>query len=67
MPSSFAGGYQCEADMNEDGAGNGLDVDPFVAAVIGRGTQPVPEPSTLGLSASTLLWLGLLCRRRNRR
>jgi hypothetical protein len=35
------------ADMNQDGVVNGLDVDPFVAAVVGGGTQPVPEPSTL--------------------
>jgi hypothetical protein len=26
---------------------NGLDVDPFVAAVVGSGTHQIPEPSTL--------------------
>ena len=40
------GPFQPEADMNEDGVVNGLDADPFVAAVVG-GTQPVREPSTL--------------------
>ena len=29
------GPYQAEADMNEDDEVNGLDVDPFVAAVVG--------------------------------
>jgi hypothetical protein len=33
-------------DVNLDGVVNGLDVDPFVAAVVG-GAQSVPEPSTL--------------------
>jgi hypothetical protein len=33
-------------DVNLDGEVNGLDVDPFVAAVVG-GAQSVPEPSTL--------------------
>ena len=32
-------------DVNLDGVVNGLDVDPFVAAVVG--VQAVPEPSTL--------------------
>ena len=26
---------------------NGLDVDPFVAAVVGGGAQQIPEPATL--------------------
>jgi hypothetical protein len=32
---------------------NGLDVDPFVAAVVG-GTQAIPEPSTLLLAIVAL-------------
>ena len=46
--------YQVEADMNLDGDVNGLDVDPFVATVVGGGTQPVTEPSTLLLCIITL-------------
>jgi hypothetical protein len=42
--------------MNSDGAVNGLDVAPFVAAVVG-GAQSVPAPSTLLL---TLLALGVV-------
>ena len=38
--------YQGEADMNEDDVVNGLDVDPFVAAVVGGGAAAVPEPSS---------------------
>ena len=40
--------------MNLDGDVNGLDVDPFVATVVGGGTQPVTEPSTLLLCIITL-------------
>ena len=36
--------------------GNGLDVDPFVAAVVG-GAQQIPEPSTLLLALLALLAL----------
>jgi Leucine-rich repeat (LRR) protein len=43
----LASRFDVAADMNLDGQVNGLDVDPFVAAVVGGGTQPVPEPSTL--------------------
>jgi hypothetical protein len=43
----LASRFDVAADMNGDGVVNGLDVDPFVAAVVGSGTQPVPEPSTL--------------------
>ena len=35
------------ADVNLDGEVNGLDVDPFVAAVLGGGTHQIPEPSSL--------------------
>jgi hypothetical protein len=42
----LSGPYQPEADMNEDEVVNGLDVDPFVATVVG-GAQSIPEPSTL--------------------
>jgi hypothetical protein len=42
----LSGPYQPEADMNEDQVVNGLDVDPFVSAVLG-GVQQIPEPSTL--------------------
>ena len=46
------------ADMNSDGEVNGLDVDSFVAAVVGvGGTQAIPEPSTLLL---VLLALGVI-------
>ena len=37
--------------MNLDGVVNGLDIDPFVAAVVGGGLQAVPEPSTIALLA----------------
>ena len=37
--------------MNLDGVVNGLDVDPFVAAVVGGGLQAVPEPWTIALLA----------------
>jgi MFS superfamily sulfate permease-like transporter len=42
--------------MNEDLVVNGLDVDPFVAAVVGD-AQQIPEPSTLllGLLALCIL------------
>ena len=43
--------------MNEDQVVNGLDVDPFVAAVVG-GSQSVPEPSTLLLALVTLGVIG---------
>ena len=60
-------------DMNLDGAVNGLDVDPFVEAVVGGGaqsvspfvtallgseTQPVPEPSTFVLCLIALCVVG---------
>ena len=48
--------YQPEADMNEDQVVNGLDVDPFVAAVVG-GVQQIPEPSTILL---VLIALGVV-------
>ena len=47
MDVLLASRFDVAADMNEDGVVNGLDVDPFVAAVVGGGTQAVPEPSTL--------------------
>jgi hypothetical protein len=34
------------ADVNLDGEVNGLDVDPFVTAVVGD-AQQIPEPSAL--------------------
>jgi hypothetical protein len=50
------GTYQAEGDMNGDNVVNGLDVDPFVTAVLG-GAQQIHEPSTLLLC---LLALGLV-------
>ena len=50
--------FDVAADMNGDGAVNGLDVDPFVAAVV-RGTQSVPEPSTLLLCIVALGVVGI--------
>jgi hypothetical protein len=44
--------------MNEDQVVNGLDVDPFVAAVVGGETQSVPEPSTLLLCIIALAVVG---------
>ena len=44
--------------MNEDGVVNGLDVDPFVAAVVGGGAAAVPEPSTLLLCIVALGVIG---------
>jgi hypothetical protein len=49
----LASRFDVAADMNGDGAVNGLDVDPFVAAVVG-GAQSVPEPSTLLLALVAL-------------
>ena len=51
--------------MNEDEVVNGLDVDPFVAAVVGGSAAAVPEPSSLFL---TILALGLAgaCRKWHR-
>ena len=43
----LASQFDVAADMNGDGVVNGLDVDPFVEAVVGGGAQAVPEPSTL--------------------
>jgi hypothetical protein len=42
-------------DVKGDNQINGLDVDPFVAAVLGGAAQQVPEPSALALAA--LGWL----------
>ena len=51
--------------MNEDEVVNGLDVDPFVAAVVGGGgVAAVPEPSALLL---TLAALGILVAWRRKR
>ena len=58
------GQFDVAADINEDGVVNGLDVDQFVTAILG-GTQPVPEPTTISLTALALL--GLLCWRRKGR
>jgi hypothetical protein len=52
----LASRFDVAADMNLDEVVNGLDVDPFVAAVVG-GTQPIPEPSTLLL---VLVALGVI-------
>jgi hypothetical protein len=49
-----SGTYQAEGDMNGDGEVNGLDVDPFVAAVVGGAVQQVPEPSTFLLALIAL-------------
>jgi hypothetical protein len=51
--------YQPEADMNDEQVVNGLDVDPFVAAVVG-GAQQIPEPSTLLLCIIALSIIGAL-------
>jgi hypothetical protein len=37
---------------------NGLDVNPFVAAVVGGDTQQIPEPSTLLLCLLALSVVG---------
>jgi hypothetical protein len=42
------------ADMIGNDGPDGLDVDPFVAAVVGGTTQPIPEPSTLLLALVAL-------------
>jgi Tol biopolymer transport system component len=44
-------------DLNLDGEVNGLDVDPFVTAVVG-GVQQIPEPSTLLLALVALGVIG---------
>jgi len=49
--------FNLQADTNADGAVTGLDIDPFVAAVVGGGAQAVPEPSTLLL---TIVALGMV-------
>jgi hypothetical protein len=54
------GPYDVAVDMNEDGAVNGLDVDPFIAYVVGHGggVREVPEPSTLLLILIALVIVG---------
>ena len=64
--SYFSGVYGIAADMNQDGAVNGLDARPFSAAVVGGaasvvGVANVPEPATIMLLAFGAL---LLIRRR---
>ena len=53
--------------MNEDAEVNGLDVDAFVAAVVGGGVQAVPEPSTLALLTLAGLAMIFALGRRTRR
>jgi hypothetical protein len=57
VQSMVWGPYSVNADMNQDGQVNGLDVDPFVAVVLGAGTSltPIPEPSTMILATMALL------------
>jgi hypothetical protein len=56
-----------EADMNEDAEVNGLDVDPFVAEVVGGGVQAAPEPSTVALLTLASLTMVFALGRRKRR
>jgi uncharacterized protein YjbI with pentapeptide repeats len=58
------GRYQPEADMNWDGVVNGLDVD-LLFQFHSRGSQVVPEPSTLLLGLIALSAVGVVggCRR----
>ena len=42
--------------MNEDGDVNGLDVDPFVAAVVGGGAQRFPNPRRSSSASSPWAW-----------
>jgi len=53
------GPYQVEADINGDGAVNGLDIPLFVDLVNGGGAAAVPEPSAVALFllGLTALWL----------
>ena len=63
------GPYSVNADMNQDGQVNGLDVDPFVAVVLGTGTSlmPIPEPSAIILATMALLGaVGYVSRRKKR-
>jgi hypothetical protein len=59
----LASRFDVAADMNLDGQVNGLDVDPFVAAVVG-GTQQIPEPSALLLC---IIAMGVVGRLRKRK
>ena len=45
--------------MNEDEVVNGLDVNPFVAAVIGGDTHHIPGPSTFLLAVVALGVVGI--------
>jgi hypothetical protein len=54
----IGGSYQAEADMNQDQVLNGLDVQPFVVAVLGTATRSVPEPGGLVLAMAALLLMG---------
>jgi len=60
--------FNTTADINRDGAVTGLDVDPFVAALLGEdgSLQQIPEPSTLllciigvGVVGEWRKWCGL--------
>jgi hypothetical protein len=46
--------------MNQDTVVNGLDVNPFVSAILGGGLHAVPEPGGLILAIVGLATLGLL-------
>ena len=48
MAAVLAGALDAAADINADGGVNGLDVAPFIGAVIAGGPQAVPEPQVEG-------------------
>jgi len=59
--------WQQPGDMNADGAVNGMDVRPFVDAVITGGDQHADEPTTLALFVIGITLWSTFANRRKRK